>query len=168
MDFDEELAARMRRPQRHRLLQGFPAVAAMERAVPVQFAGMEPLPRLRSRAVLRGVDGSLGPRGAPPTEAASLELDRSRALLVGIIPHTQCIPRREGCGFCTFPHDRAHPESRRRMIETVADDLDHVLADPRFARRKVEAVYLGGGTANLATPDELRALVDRLPVCQRS
>jgi hypothetical protein len=45
MDFDDEHRQRMLRPQRHRLLQGFPAVPAMERAVkepskPGEYLGM--------------------------------------------------------------------------------------------------------------------------------
>jgi coproporphyrinogen III oxidase-like Fe-S oxidoreductase len=161
MDLGEALASRMRRPQRHRLLQGYPAVAAMTRAIPGE--AREVPVRSRATTRLRGLDGALAyTRGAAPLEPAALEVDRSRALIVGVIPHTQCVPRREGCGFCTFPHDRADAGGRRRMMDSVGEDMEFVLADPRLAGRRVEAVYLGGGTANLAEPDALRALVDRL------
>lgn len=196
MDFDEELRQRMLRPQRHRLLQGFPAVPAMERAVPFEGPGAE--------AMLRGVDGGLDdsafsrasaghdPRGRQHRSAAPdprdvdqrvqaviargdraeppyLDVDSSRSLIVGIIPHTQCTPAREGCGFCTFPHDRPDEDTRKETATRLFLDLISVtglaLSDHRagaFSERRVDAVYLGGGTATLSAPDELRDLVEGL------
>jgi oxygen-independent coproporphyrinogen-3 oxidase len=179
MDFADELARRLSRPQRHRLLQGFPAVPAMERAIPsaprrdltcsldgsikdTTFA--EAVTKLRKPAGPPGwldferrvVEG--GDHSRPPL----VTLDPRRSLIVGIIPHTQCTPAREGCGFCTFPHDRPDTRMRAQTVETVMRDIDTVCGDDRLQRRRVEAVYFGGGTATLSSPHELQQLMTSL------
>ncbi len=201
----------MARPQRHRLLQGFPAVPAMRSAVPVASNPDERPPRL-----VRGFDGSAVDvgfdeamaalkRGAPvpfqagPSDSAEdrarleshhaqavarwqsdeprlraridagrkdeppwLTVDATRDLIVGVIPHTQCVPRRKACGFCTFPHDRPDQTARSRSIEAVARDIAAVGSHEALRGRRVHAVYLGGGTANLSSPEELDVLLSAL------
>lgn len=210
----ERLAARQQRPQRHRLLQGFPAVPAMTRAVPdndnddddhdagarrrgdglvrridgavddvafaqarVALAQSRPSPPLRpdatddQRAIREAAEArrveaeavwqrriAAGDRSTP----ATLILDETRDLIIGVIPHTQCVPRTEGCGFCTFPHDVASPRGRRDMLGAVLDEIQHHGRTPGLARRRVSAIYIGGGTANLGEPDEIGRIVAAL------
>lgn len=213
MSVCDQLLERMARPQRHRLLQGFPAVPAMSRAVPVRSEAefLDGEGRL-----IRGFDGAAVDvgfdeavvelaRGKPKpiaisdadppeqrarfealntqadarwmedepwlralvesggrAEAPWLNVDRSRDLIVGVIPHTQCVPRREACGFCTFPHDAANKQNRLRMVDAVARDIGAVGAHEALQGRRVHAAYLGGGTANLSSPEELEGLLSAL------
>lgn len=170
MSFVDELARRMARPQRHRLLQGFPAVPAM---VPISprddndLGGHFGRKRRRhldgslERSLGRGVDGTLED-SVDDSEPPLLTVDRTRGLIVGVIPHTQCVPQREACGFCTFPHDTAGKRSREEMVEAVARDIDTLCAGEHLRGRRVDAIYLGGGTANLASPEEIGLLVQCL------
>ena len=199
-----ELAARLVRPQRHRLLQGYPSLPQM-RLASARTAG-----QIEGRRTLRGAlitdrarltehlaflerrlaapppapsadpreeqrrqrDEMLRPQWASaieqlgaqlslpdPAEPPFVELDATRDLLVGVIPHTQCTPRVEGCGFCTFPHDAPDKRSRGRAIAGVEDEIVALLqSSPELQGRKVTAVYFGGGTANLAAPDQIARL----------
>jgi oxygen-independent coproporphyrinogen-3 oxidase len=129
----QELGRRMARPQRHRLLQGYP---------------MAPLMR------------PVRPRYDP---FRALDLDPERPLLIGVLPHTFCNPKVRGCGFCTFPHQKFAREPMRRVVEQVANDIEQTaLREPSLRERRVAAVYLGGGTANLTPPDQLQRLCSRL------
>ncbi len=131
--FRRELQRRMSRPQRHRLLQGYP---------------MAPL--------MRAVDAGFDP-------FSSLEIDPDRQLLVGVLPHTFCNPKVRGCGFCTFPHEKLSREALRRCVERVATEIEETARRvPGLRGRPVEAVYFGGGTANLTPPDDLRRLCEVL------
>ncbi|MGE0788145.1 MAG: radical SAM protein [Sandaracinaceae bacterium] len=128
-----ELERRLARPQRHRLLQGYP---------------MAPLST---------------PLEGPRDPLADLVDDPDRALLVGVMPHTFCTPKVEGCGFCTFPHERYAGALLRRSVDAVEREIDATLArHPWLAERRVEAVYFGGGTANLLPPDQLDRLLAAL------
>lgn len=132
-DLAVELQRRMMRPQRHRLLQGYP---------------MAPLLR-------RGA----GPR--PPLER--FVLDDDRALLIGVLPHTFCNPKVQGCGFCTFPHEKYSTPALRRVLAQVEREIAQTVERyPALRTRRVPAVYLGGGTANLTPADELAQLIDAL------
>ena len=123
---DDELSRRLAGPQRHRLLQGYPMLPLMRPAVAAERGGF----------MERRVDGELGPLPFPhlqgkmaehraASEPAWIELDASRPLLVGVLPHSQCNPRVEGCGFCTFPHDRFDKQLLRLSAGTVVDDGHH-------------------------------------------
>ncbi len=94
--------------------------------------------------------------------APLLSIDTSRDLIVGVIPHTQCVPRREGCGFCTFPHDAANPRKRRDMLEAILNEIDHHGRADALRGRRLHAIYLGGGTANLSEPVEIAEIVRAL------
>jgi oxygen-independent coproporphyrinogen-3 oxidase len=211
MTFRDTLAERMARPQRHRLLQGFPAVPAMGPAVPPGPGDDLRRPRrFDDEGNVRDLDGRLQDaryraaseglaKGRPPplplepdtpehreflarveqsqreqearwraiveggdcSEGAFFDVDASRDLIVGVIPHTQCVPRVEGCGFCTFPHDPARPPARAQMVKAVIEDIRHVVRS-RLRGRSVRAIYLGGGTANLSSTEEIAALVSAL------
>jgi coproporphyrinogen III oxidase-like Fe-S oxidoreductase len=124
-----ELRRRMTRPQRHRLLQGYPMAPLMRPA----------------------------PKGADPLR--DVELDPTRPLIVGVLPHTFCNPKVRGCGFCTFPHEKFAHEPMRRVVQQVAREIEQTtIREPSLRERKVESVYLGGGTANLTPPEELQRL----------
>lgn len=212
MSFAELLVERMERPQRHRLLQGYPAVPAMVPAAPLG-PDESAIPRWRrpeGETLVRGLDGRLvdgrfrvareglaqeprplvpasdkpeerewieraranqeeerarwrrvvehGDRSAP----ALVEVDATRELIVGVLPHTQCVARQPSCGFCTFPYDSARPDQRRAMLRTVLRDIEGLTRDGPLTGRKVQAIYLGGGTANLSPPEEIGHLVTGL------
>lgn len=119
----------MARPQRHRLLQGYPMAPLMRPAPPRS----EPF------------DG--------------LDLDPARPLLVGVLPHTFCNPKVKGCGFCTFPHEKFGREAMRRVLSRVAEEITETASrQPALRTRRVEAIYIGGGTANLTPPEDLERL----------
>lgn len=151
MSFDaaESLARRMAKPQRHRLLQGYPAVPLM------QWATTDPSQRRR-------LDGALeSPRANEPP---IIEIDRSRKLIVGVIPHTMCTPKRHGCGFCTFGQSQHRRSKMRWSMSELPRRIDSALAHEghEFAGRKVEALYFGGGTANLTPIGDLEDTFARL------
>ena len=79
--FEHDLTRRlehfMSRPQRHRLLHGFPLAAAMPHASTEVYSSMDSRPEFK-----------LGP-------------DSGKQLLVGVLPHPFCNPAVAGCGFCT-------------------------------------------------------------------
>lgn len=126
----------MARPQRHRLLHGYP---------------MAPL---------------LGPSAGHDLSPRRLDPDPARALIVGVLPHTFCNPRVRGCGFCTFPHERHSNEAARTTTLSVAREIGRaasVYGDVLAPKgRAVRAVYIGGGTANLTPPDAFDALLRAL------
>lgn len=128
-----ELASRRTRPQRHRLLHGYP---------------MAPL--MRDAAT-----------HADALEEASLWMrSRGRQLTVGVLPHPFCNPSVKGCGFCTFPHqDYAHSKAE----DTVAHVIRELDASPFWREKPaVSALYFGGATANLTPPGSFRALCKKL------
>lgn len=140
-------------PQRHRLLQGFPALPLMRPAADGS---------LREWALGRRSDGALV-RSKHVVEEPWVRLDPMRPVIVGIIPHTQCNPRVEGCGFCTFPHDRYDKALLRAVASATRSHIaDLLLAEPSLAARRVEGVYFGGGTANLTPVSALRAIGEAL------
>ena len=124
-----EVSRRQRRPQRHRLLHGYPMAPAMLTATP-------------------GTDLE-----------STIEVSLSRKLIVGVLPHPFCNPRVKGCGFCTFPHEvYAAPlaeETTRRVAEEVRRFAE---VRPEFKGRKISSLYFGGGTANLGRPEPFRML----------
>ncbi len=124
IDHDRDLERRMRGPQRHRLLQGYPLPPLM-----VSHQGQDPLPP-----------------------------EVSRPLIVGVLPHAACNPAVQGCGYCTFPHE----SFRRSQVEaTVAAVVQEIRQSP-LRQRKVEALYFGGGTANLTPPQAFDLLCAEL------
>ncbi len=130
-----DLDARMARPQRHRLLHGYP---------------MAPL------LADREIDQAL-----PPWRR--LELDEARPVLVGVLPHTFCNPAVRGCGFCTFPHEKHSNDAARAVVARVAREVRTTReVFPELARRTIPALYFGGGTANLTPPDAFEELASAL------
>jgi oxygen-independent coproporphyrinogen-3 oxidase len=119
----------MLRPQRHRLLHGYP---------------MAPL-------LVRLEDDS--------SPHAGLALDPTRPLIIGVLPHTFCNPQVRGCGFCTFPHEPYDNRKVRRVVDAVIAEVQATAKRmPGALARRVDALYFGGGTANLTPPESLDAL----------
>jgi oxygen-independent coproporphyrinogen-3 oxidase len=124
----------MHKPQRHRLLHGYPLAAAMRRREPGHLA-----------------------------QDVFFDPHAGRELLVGVLPHPFCNPAVTGCGFCTFPHERYHAGRAGEVVEHVVQEIDGRLArQPALIRRRVAALYIGGGTANLTPADAFRLLCRRL------
>ncbi|MBY0395895.1 MAG: Fe-S oxidoreductase, partial [Thermoleophilia bacterium] len=124
-----ELQRRMRGPQRHRLLHGYPLAAAMPGCEEAGYAGRSPAYR------------------------------PGRGLLVGVLPHPFCNPAVSGCGFCTFPHELFQARKAEVVVRQVIRELEGRLrADPALAGRRVDGLYIGGGTANLTPPGPFRDL----------
>lgn len=93
----------------------------------------------------------------------AFEFDHSRPLIVGVLPHTFCNPKVKGCGFCTFPHEAFANEPMRRVLEQVVREIERTVHQhPAVGKRLVDAVYLGGGTANLTPPSEMKRLLECL------
>lgn len=133
-----ELHRRMSQPQRHRLLQGYPMAPLMRPAARLPHPLDEPAWSAQAR-------------------------DPSRPLLVGVLPHASCNPSVQGCGFCTFPHERFERSQVSATASAVASEIaSTVLRHPDLAARDVRGVYLGGGTANLTPPEDLAALLSSL------
>lgn len=112
------LRRRLKGPQRHRLLQGYPMPPLM-----VEYDRNQPY--------------------EPVT------LDSARPLIVGVLPHASCNPSVKGCGYCTFPHEEFRVSAVRETVRAVAREVRRT----KLGERRVEALYLGGGTANLTPPD---------------
>lgn len=138
---EQELVRRLRSPQRHRLLHGYP---------------MAPLMRQRQ---------PLDPRGTAQLDelASAIAPAPDRSLLIGVLPHPYCNPKVKGCGFCTFPHEVFQRDAARATTSAVAREVAiTTAAHPQLQNRAVEAVYIGGGTANLAPAEELAEVCSAL------
>jgi oxygen-independent coproporphyrinogen-3 oxidase len=121
----------LRRPQRHRLLHGYPLAQAM---------------RLKqSRCAVEDITF--------PTRPGD------RGLLVGVLPHPFCNPALTGCGFCTFPHEAYRSDRAAEVVEAVAHEVEQRLQrQPELHRRRIAGLYFGGGTANLSPAGPFRRL----------
>lgn len=130
----------MTRPQRHRLLHGYPLAAAMP------FADCE----VRQRAISGDADFCLRP-------------DPRSELLVGVLPHPFCNPKVRGCGFCTFPHETFNTIKSGAMVQAVIEEIGNRQGPSSgLANPKVAGLYFGGGTANLTPPASFRNLARKL------
>jgi coproporphyrinogen III oxidase-like Fe-S oxidoreductase len=158
-----ELESRMQRPQRHRLLQGFPPLPLMQEAAPKEREG---LARRADGAVVKTRMSleELKRKDSHDWSGPFINIDTSRPLIIGIIPHTQCIPQNPACGFCTFPHDAPNKRQLVDVVRNVESDIHRVVDKhgDKLAGRRVDAIYFGGGTANLSSTSEIRRLFDVL------
>jgi oxygen-independent coproporphyrinogen-3 oxidase len=124
------LRERMDKPQRHRLLHGYPLAAA-----------------LRHREAAGG------------HEELVFNPKAGRKLLVGVLPHPFCNPTVTGCGFCTFPHEAYNATRSAAVVESVIQEISQRLRlDPGLQGRPVWGLYFGGGTANLTPAHSFRQL----------
>jgi hypothetical protein len=134
---EEEFESRQARPQRHRLLHGYPMAPLM--------------PAFTEKSTeLERLEGGL-------------EADPRRPLAIGILPHPFCNPAVKGCGFCTFPHEVFSAAKATDVALGVVREIDAVLTrQPSLRMRQVKAVYFGGGTANLTPAEAFRTLCRKL------
>ena len=93
-----------------------------------------------------------------PGLAPELRPDRTRGLLVGVLPHPFCNPTVAGCGFCTFAHEPYHGGRAAAVIDQVAREVLIRLGQLSGFGRRVDALYFGGGTANLSPAEPFRRL----------
>ena len=136
----ELLHHRMSKPQRHRLLHGFPLAAAMP------FASDE----------VRKLSDAADERFAP-------QHDPDRELLVGVLPHSFCNPKIAGCGFCTFPHENFSSLKAAAVVNGVIREIEsRMTSAPHLIGRSIHGLYFGGGTANLTPAIPFRNLCRKL------
>jgi coproporphyrinogen III oxidase-like Fe-S oxidoreductase len=134
------VVARLNKPQRHRLLHGFPLAASM--------------PRLTNEL-----------RTSAEAGRSKYEHDYlpDRPLLVGVLPHAFCNPKIAGCGFCTFPHEDFNARKATSVVECVQEEItSRLLQSSSLGGRVVQSLYFGGATANLTPPDAFRKLCRQL------
>ena len=138
--FRTRLSKFMARPQRHRLLHGYPLAAAMPYA-----------------------DEEVRHRAADGDPAFVLPRNPTSELLVGVLPHPFCNPKISGCGFCTFPHETFSAVKSVEVAAAVVREIDNrMLQQPDLQNATVAAIYFGGGTANLTPPQPFRLLARKL------
>lgn len=134
------LAKFMSRPQRHRLLHGYPLAAAMPFA---DAAGRE--------------------RAAKSDPLFAVTRNPAHQLLVGVLPHPFCNPKISGCGFCTFPHETYSSAKASAVSASVELEIEQrIISASSFYKAPVDGLYFGGGTANLTPPDSFRRVARRL------
>lgn len=130
----------MARPQRHRLLHGYPLAAAMP------FADAD----------VRSMAAAIDSRFEPPRNPRN-------PLLVGVLPHPFCNPKISGCGFCTFPHESYSALKAAATSNAVSLEIEQRIANqPDLYRAQVSGLYFGGGTANLTPANSFRLLARSL------
>lgn len=129
---DVELRARVRRPQRHRLLQGYPMAPLMRPVSELprsRWVGLDP-----ARPLLVGV---------LPHAACNPKV---RGCGFCTFPHEK--------------FDRAAVEACVARVAAEIGGLARTV--PSLRERRIGAVYFGGGTANLTPPDAFAGLYDTL------
>jgi len=130
----------MARPQRHRLLHGYPLAAAMPY-----------------------VNEQVRHRAANNDAEYLLPWNAKNELLVGVLPHPFCNPKISGCGFCTFPHETFSALKSSAVATAVMQEIDDRLSQqPDFHNAPVAGLYFGGGTANLTPPQPFRLVARKL------
>ena len=82
----------------------------------------------------------------------------NRKFIVGVLPHPFCNPSVKGCGFCTFPHEIYTNTKVDHIVKDVIKEIDFFFDQNPFLNIDVEALYFGGGTANLTPPNLFRDL----------
>lgn len=129
----DELASRLAKPQRHRLLHGYPQSAAMLSA-----EALEPELDLRFHGGYHN-------------------------LLIGVLPHPFCNPAIKGCGFCTFPHEPGNSAKSEQVVDAVTREInDRLTFQDDLQKHSVTGLYFGGGTANLTAPAAFEKLCKTL------
>jgi oxygen-independent coproporphyrinogen-3 oxidase len=132
--------SRLKRPQRHRLLHGFPLAASM--------------PFLDREARLATESGD---------SRFQHDYQPDKPLLVGVLPHSYCNPKIAGCGFCTFPHEDFSTLKATAAVNGVIQEIqDRVVGHPSLEGKKIDALYFGGATANLTPAEPFRRLCRKL------
>lgn len=98
--------------------------------------------------------------GEAPRAPALKQDPASRPMLLGILPHTFCVPALKGCGFCTFPHESLDKSLMMPLAMAIATELTKKARTARWHR--IAGIYIGGGTANLTPLPALGILLGAL------
>lgn len=131
---------RLDRPQRHRLLHGFPLAHSM------------PFIDSTTRQAVEDGDSRFQHSFHP-----------DKPLLIGVLPHSYCNPKIAGCGFCTFPHEDFSSRKATAAVNGVIQEIQsRVASSPQLQRKSIDALYLGGATANLTPAEPFRRLCRQL------
>ncbi|MBI4514830.1 MAG: hypothetical protein HY699_03315 [Deltaproteobacteria bacterium] len=86
-----------------------------------------------------------------------------RGLVVGVLPHPFCNPSVKGCGFCTSPHEGYSEPKAMAVTAAVTEEIEKFFADHAdLSGHRVEALYFGGGTANVTPVAAFRPLCHAL------
>lgn len=132
--------SRLKKPQRHRLLHGFPLAASM------------PFLNHETRRAVEDGDSRFQHFYHP-----------DKPLLVGVLPHSYCNPKIAGCGFCTFPHEDFSSLKAAAAVNGVIQEIQNrVAACPSLHGKEIDALYFGGATANLTPAEPFRRLCRKL------
>ena len=132
--------SRLKKPQRHRLLHGFPLAASM------------PFLDQETRFAAENGDSRFQHDYHP-----------DMPLLVGVLPHSYCNPKIAGCGFCTFPHEDFSSLKAAAAVNGVIQEVQNrVLGCPSLEGKQIDAMYFGGATANLTPAEPFRKLCRKL------
>ena len=132
--------SRLTKPQRHRLLHGFPLAASM------------PFLNQETRHAVENGDSRFQHIYHP-----------DKPLLVGVLPHSYCNPKIVGCGFCTFPHEDFSSLKAAAAVNGVVQEIQNrVAACPSLEGKAIDALYFGGATANLTPAEPFRKLCRKL------
>ncbi len=132
--------SRLKKPQRHRLLHGFPLAASM------------PFLNHETRQAVEDGDSRFQHSYHP-----------DKPLLVGVLPHSYCNPKIAGCGFCTFPHEDFSSLKAAAAVNGVIHEIQNrVAACPSLEGKVIDALYFGGATANLTPAEPFRRLCRKL------
>ncbi len=83
-----------------------------------------------------------------------------RRLIVGVLPHSYCVPAVKGCGFYTFPHEKLAKREFLPLATAIAKDIHAAAKHPYW--KELPAIYLGGGTANLTPLPALGVILGAL------
>ncbi len=130
---NNEINKRLKRPQRHRLLHGYPMSPLMKEISQENRLDIEHL-------------------------QLNLLSEFNRKFIIGVLPHPFCNPSVKGCGFCTFPHEVYTNIKVDHIVKDVIKEIDFFFDQNPFLNIDVEALYFGGGTANLIPHNLFRDL----------
>jgi coproporphyrinogen III oxidase-like Fe-S oxidoreductase len=139
--------------------KGFPAAApaALQAELARRLGGVQ-RHRLLAGFPMTPVMGAAKHGGVWPQKTVG-----SRPLILGVLPHTFCAPAVKGCGFCTFPHEA--PDKALMMPLAAGIAAEVASRQPLWRFRRVRALYIGGGTANLASLPALAMILGALAGC---
>ena len=111
------------KPQRHRLLHGYPFPNLMQ--------------TIKNKEQLHDIFNGLS-------------ISENKPFIIGVLPHTFCNPMVKGCGFCTFPHESYNKSDLTSTLKNVSNEIELFRSKYNtLFNSDVKSIYFGGGTANL-------------------
>ena len=95
-----------------------------------------------------------------PRSPVLTQAPTSRPMLLGVLPHTFCVPAVKGCGFCTFPHESFNKSLMVPLAMAIANEITQKARTASWSN--IAGIYIGGGTANLTPLPALSILLGAL------